>query len=73
MPDLTPFGMSDVYLFVLSTVEEFGCACVLARLFLSHRTVGGYLHRALPKLGVETRAALRDALESLPRAQLPRN
>jgi DNA-binding CsgD family transcriptional regulator len=43
------------------------------RLFLSPRTVGGHLHRAFPKLGVATRAALRDALESVPRDQLPRN
>jgi DNA-binding CsgD family transcriptional regulator len=42
------------------------------RLFLSHRTVGGHLHRAFPKLGVSTRAALRDAPESLPPEQLPR-
>jgi DNA-binding CsgD family transcriptional regulator len=42
------------------------------RLFLSPRTVGGHLHRAFPKLGVATRAALRDALASLPREQLPR-
>jgi len=42
------------------------------RLFLSPRTVGGHLHRAFPKLGVGTRAALRDALQSLPRERLPR-
>jgi DNA-binding NarL/FixJ family response regulator len=42
------------------------------RLYLSHRTVGGHLHRAFPKLGVATRAGLRDALESLPPDQLPR-
>ena len=42
------------------------------RLFVSPRTVGGHLHRAFPKLGVATRAALRDALASLPRDQLPR-
>jgi len=46
---------------------------IAERLFLSPRTVGGHLHRAFPKLGVATRAALRDALDSLPRKQLPRN
>jgi DNA-binding CsgD family transcriptional regulator len=45
---------------------------IATRMFLSPRTVGGHLHRAFPKLGVETRAALRDALQSLPRAQRPR-
>lgn len=45
---------------------------IAERLFLSPRTVGGHLHRAFPKLGVETRAALRDALASLPQEQLPR-
>jgi ATP/maltotriose-dependent transcriptional regulator MalT len=35
------------------------------RLFLSHRTVGSHLHRIFPKLGVATRAALRDALDTL--------
>ena len=46
---------------------------IAEKLFLSHRTVGSHLHRAFPKLGVATRAALRDALESVPREQLPRN
>jgi DNA-binding CsgD family transcriptional regulator len=46
---------------------------IAERLFLSHRTVGGHLHRAFPKLGVATRAALRDALENVPREHLPRN
>jgi DNA-binding CsgD family transcriptional regulator len=33
-----------------------------ARRFLSHRTVGAHLHSAYHKLGITTRAALRDAL-----------
>jgi DNA-binding CsgD family transcriptional regulator len=39
------------------------------RLYLSHRTVGFHLHRLFPKLGVSSRAALRDALASLPPGQ----
>jgi DNA-binding CsgD family transcriptional regulator len=45
---------------------------IAERLFLSHRTVGGHLHRLFPKLGVATRAALRDALASLPGGQQER-
>ena len=34
------------------------------QLFLSHRTVGAHLYQIFPKLGITTRAALRDALAS---------
>ncbi|WP_210495453.1 LuxR family transcriptional regulator [Patulibacter sp. SYSU D01012] len=36
-----------------------------ARLFLSHRTIGSHLYRVFPKLGVSSRAQLRDALTAL--------
>jgi DNA-binding CsgD family transcriptional regulator len=41
---------------------------IAERLFLSPRTVGSHLHRIFPKLGIATRAALRDALASAPPA-----
>lgn len=36
------------------------------QLYLSHRTVGTHLYRLFPKLGVTSRAQLRDALEPAP-------
>jgi DNA-binding CsgD family transcriptional regulator len=35
---------------------------IAAQVNLSHRTVGAYLYRIFPKLGISSRAALRDAL-----------
>jgi len=39
---------------------------IAERLYLSPRTVGNHLHRAYPKLGIVSRAGLRDALTSAP-------
>jgi len=35
------------------------------RLFLSHRTIGSHLYRIFPKLGIASRAQLRDALPAV--------
>lgn len=35
---------------------------IAQRLYVSPRTVGGHLYQIFPKLGITTRAALRDAL-----------
>ena len=39
---------------------------IAERMFLSHRTISAHLYRIFPKLGITSRAALRDALGSLP-------
>jgi DNA-binding CsgD family transcriptional regulator len=42
------------------------------RLYLPHRTVAAHLYQAFPKLGVTSRAALRDALPPPPEPEPPR-
>jgi DNA-binding CsgD family transcriptional regulator len=40
---------------------------IAERLYLSHRTVGAHLYQIFPKLGITSRAGLRDALSALDR------
>ena len=39
---------------------------IAARLYMSHRTVSSHLSKIFPKLGIRSRAALRDALSDAP-------
>jgi DNA-binding CsgD family transcriptional regulator/energy-coupling factor transporter ATP-binding protein EcfA2 len=42
-----------------------------ARLYMSHRTIGAHLYRIFPKLGITSRAQLRDSLARPPSSQPP--
>jgi DNA-binding CsgD family transcriptional regulator len=58
MPDLTPQELAVAEMAASGlTNKEIG-----SRLFLSPRTVSGHLYRVFPKLGITSRAGLRDAL-----------
>jgi DNA-binding CsgD family transcriptional regulator len=60
-PELTPQERSIAELAAAGlTNKQIG-----EQLYLSHRTVSGHLHRIFPKLGVTSRAALRQALDQL--------
>ena len=39
---------------------------IAAKLYVSPRTVSAHLYRIFPKLGITSRAALRDALSAAP-------
>ncbi|MCV7029697.1 helix-turn-helix transcriptional regulator [Mycobacterium sherrisii] len=61
LPSLTPqeWAIAELAAGGLSN-REIG-----AQLYLSPRTVGGHLYRIYPKLGITSRAALRDAISAL--------
>jgi len=61
VPELTPQERSIAELAAAGlTNKQIG-----QQLYLSHRTVSGHLHRIFPKLGISSRAALRQALDQL--------
>ena len=74
--DLSPQGPTSVTGTAALTAQELEIASLAARgltnkqigqrLYLSHRTVSAHLYRIFPKLGITTRAALRDALDAAP-------
>jgi DNA-binding CsgD family transcriptional regulator len=58
LDDLTPQELQIAELAALGlSNREIG-----QRMFLSHRTIGSHLYRVFPKLGITSRAQLRDAL-----------
>ena len=61
-PSLTPQELEVVRLAAAGLTNRE----IAARLYLSPRTVSSHLYRAFPKLGVTTRASLRDALSAAP-------
>jgi DNA-binding CsgD family transcriptional regulator len=72
-------GKADVSGPASLTPQQFGIAQLAAeglsnreigeRLYLSHRTVSTHLYQLFPKLGITSRAALRDALKGAPQAE----
>jgi DNA-binding CsgD family transcriptional regulator len=59
---LTPHEREIAHL----AAEGLSSKQIAERLFISPRTVSTHLYRLFPKLGITSRAALRDALASLP-------
>jgi DNA-binding NarL/FixJ family response regulator len=67
--DLTPLTAQEAQIAHLAA-SGMTNKQIAERLYLSHRTVGAHLYRIFPKLGVTSRAGLRDAL-SPPAAEKP--